>query len=398
MTFEFIKRRYDRFAEGAIASLSELERRDVRAFDEWFYRERGWTWLAFIFGATTLAAAVAAQLPWNMSFLEAAILFNLFAFIFVWTGLTAWFGHRRFRGRTLRFAVITMSIAIFAAFATAAIVDMVNGRPPFAFMFDSARVRHIFTALVVFAFAYTMLVALIANLRNREYAALAKHLEADARQHALSRQLAESQLRLLQLQIEPHFLFNTLGSAQQLAEKGAPDAARLIADLIRFLRAATPSLREDVTTLRQEASMIGAYLAIMRTRLGPRLHYRIEMPSALDDAQVPPGMLITLVENAIKHGIEPSQGGGEIAVVAEREHIGTDARLVISVVDSGVGLKGGVPGLGIGLANVRERLALLYGKRASLELAEASPHGFCARLYVPLDNIVSTTVIATESA
>ena len=114
--------------------------------------------------------------------------------------------------------------------------------------YDSALLRHIVTGALVFGFLYTFVVALIANLRNREYRALAANLEAEARQSELSRQLAESKLKLLQLQIEPHFLFNTLGSAQQLAEKGAPEAARLISDLIRFLRAATPTLRDEATT------------------------------------------------------------------------------------------------------------------------------------------------------
>ena len=100
----------------------------------------------------------------------------------------------------------------------------------------------------MFGFLFALVTALIAHLRNREYRALTAHLEAEARQSETSRQLAESKLKLLQLQIEPHFLFNTLGSAQQLAEKGAPDAARLIGDLIRFLRAATPALRDEVTT------------------------------------------------------------------------------------------------------------------------------------------------------
>ncbi|EFK97383.1 protein containing Signal transduction histidine kinase, internal region domain, partial [sediment metagenome] len=124
---------------------------------------------------------------------------------------------------------------------------------------------------------------------------------------------------MLQLQIEPHFLFNSLGSAQQLAEKGAPEAARLIANLIRFLRAATPALREDVTSLAQERTLVEAYLGIMKTRLADRLAYAVDIPASLADAVVPPGMLITLVENAIKHGIEPLPAGGRIDVRAAQD-------------------------------------------------------------------------------
>ena len=125
-----------------------------------------------------------------------------------------------------------------------------KGVDPLAWLQDSAKVRHVVIAGLVFGTLYSLVVALIAALRNREYKALAAHLEAERRQSDLSRQLAESKLRMLQLQIEPHFLFNTLGSAQQLAERGAPEAARLISNLIRFLRAATPTMRNEATTLR----------------------------------------------------------------------------------------------------------------------------------------------------
>jgi sensor histidine kinase YesM len=245
--------------------------------------------------------------------------------------------------------------------------------------------RHIVTGALVLGFLYTLVVALIANLRNREYRALAANLEAEARQSELLRQLAESKLKLLQLQIEPHFLFNTLGSAQQLAEKGAPDAARLISDLIRFLRATTPTLRDDATTIKQDAAMVRAYLRIMQTRLGTRLQWSVTIPEGLEDVAVPPGMLITLVENAIKHGIEPVSEGGRIDVTAVREAHADGARIAWSVVDTGAGLVGAPCVSGIGLANIRERLALQYGERAALETDVNNPRGFVARLVLPLD-------------
>src|SRR6478672_7401275 len=320
--FTRLSRRYARFSGCVLASLSEVERRDVRAFDEWLYRKGGWRVAIAIVAVTTLAAFVASRLPWNMSFLEAAILFNAVVLTLLWTGLTAWFGYRKFHGRVLRFTLVAMVSGILSGALAASGVDLIYGRPPYAWILDSAKLRHVFTALVVMSFVYIGLVALIANLRNREYAALTRHLEAEARQSALSRQLAESDLKLLQSQIEPHFLFNTLGSAQQLAEKGAPEAARLIADLIRFLRAATPSLRRDATTLQDEAKLMGAYLAIMRTRFGRRLTFALDIPDALRDAPLPPGLLITLVENAVKHGIERAPDGGDIRVTARRSSDG----------------------------------------------------------------------------
>jgi LytS/YehU family sensor histidine kinase len=270
-------------------------------------------------------------------------------------------------------------LALAGALVGASLAGLVKGVDPLGWIQDSAKLRHVVMAGLVFGFLYALVVALIAHLRNREYAALTAHLAAEARQSELSRQLAESRLKLLQLQIEPHFLFNTLGSAQQLAEKAAPDAARLIADLIRFLRAATPAMKDEAATLQQEATLVGAYLSIMRRRLGARLDYRIDLPVALEDAAVPPGMLITLVENAIKHGIEPAPHGGRVDVTAARA---SDARLVVTVADTGAGLSS-QPGQGIGLANIRERLALLYGDRAELALEENVPHGFIARLCLP---------------
>jgi sensor histidine kinase YesM len=319
-----------------------------------------------------------------MSFAEAALLFNVVIFLLVWAALGAWFGYRKYQGKLVRFVLVTIGFVLLGASVGGTIVDLYEGRAPLTWLFDSASLRHLVTAALVFGFLYAALVALIANLRNREYVALTGRLEVEARQHELSRRLAESQLRLLQLQIEPHFLFNTLGSAQQLAEKGAPEAARLIADLIRFLRAATPALRENATTVKQEAAMVGAYLAIMQTRLGRRLTYRIDIPANVADEAIPPGMLITLVENALKHCIEPVPAGGSVGVSVRRDEAGVQPYLVVMVADTGAGLGSGPPGSGIGLANIRERLALLYGGRGALELAENEPHGFIARLVLPV--------------
>jgi len=378
-----LKTRYEAFANRVLCSLSEIEREDVRSFDRWFYQGGGWRWLVGIIALTTGVAFVASKLPWNMRFIEAAVLFNVVVLTLLWSGLTAWFGYRKFSGKLFRYIVVGPLLALVGAFAGASIAGLVTGVDPLAWLQDSTKVRHIVTAGLVFGVLYTLLVALIAHLRNREYKALAARLESEARQSELSRQLAESKLRMLQLQIEPHFLFNSLGSAQQLAEKGAPEAARLIANLIRFLRAATPALREDGTTLAQERMLAEAYLGIMKTRLADRLAYNVDIPATLADAVVPPGMLITLVENAIKHGIEPLPAGGRIDVRAERCDGG---KLALSVADTGAGLHGGgATGQGIGLANIRERLALLFDGRARLELERNVLQGFIARIVLPSD-------------
>jgi len=392
-----LKSRYDAFAERILCSLTEIERRDVRSFDQWLYHGGGWHWLAGTILVTTGAAWVASRLPWNMSFLEAAVLFNAFVLVTLFAGLSAWFGYRKYSGKALRLVVLSPLLALLGAFVGASIAGVIRGVNPFDWLYDSALLRHIVTGALVLGFLYTLVVALIANLRNREFRALAANLEAEARQSELSRQLAESKLKLLQLQIEPHFLFNTLGSAQQLAEKNAPDAAQLISDLIRFLRATTPTLRDDATTAAQDAAMVRAYLRIMQTRLGARLQWSVTIPEGLEDAAVPPGMLITLVENAIKHGIEPETAGGRIDVTATREAHPDGARIAWSVVDTGAGPVGSPGVSGIGLANIRERLALQFGERAMLETDANKPRGFVARLVLPLDPVPMRTAVAPHT-
>ncbi len=374
-----LKSRYDALAQRVLSSLTEFERRDVRAFDRWFYASGGWRWLIGVVLLTTFVAWIASNFPWNMSFAEAAILFNLVVLTLLWSGLSAWFGYRRFQGRIFRYIVAAPVLALFSALVGASIAGLVKGVDPFVFFQDSAKLRHVVTAGLVFGVLFAFVTALIAHLRNREYRAMTAHLEAEARQSETSRQLAESKLKLLQLQIEPHFLFNTLGSAQQLAEKGAPEAARLIGELIRFLRAAAPALRDEMTTIRHEATMISAYLGIMQTRLGKRLAWTVHVDDRVADCSIPPGMVITLTENAIKHGIEPSPRGGRVDVAVEP--LGRDVRLVVA--DTGAGLTSGLSPGGIGLANIRERLALLYGERATLSLEENEPEGFRASIVLP---------------
>ena len=378
MSIANLRHRYRTFSQRVLASLSEIERRDVQAFDRWFYAGRGWLWLVVIAAANFAVAQAAAALPWNMSFAEAALLINVLVFLLLWSVLAVWFGYRRFHDKVLRYLLFTPLFVLIAAGVGAGIGALIEGSNPFEWLIDKPQVRHVVVASLVFAFLYSLFTAIIAHLRNREYAALTTKLELERRESELSWQLAESRLKMLQLQIEPHFLFNTLGSAQQLAAARAPEAARLIGDLIRFLRAAIPSMREEYATLAQEAALVEAYLAIMRVRLGTRLRFAVLIPSELETFRLPPGMLITLVENAIKHGIEPLAAGGEVRVSAARDN----DRVVLEVADTGVGL-GAAPGQGIGLANIRERLRLLCGDGALLCLGGNQPRGFVARLELP---------------
>jgi sensor histidine kinase YesM len=231
-----------------------------------------------------------------------------------------------------------------------------------------------FNGLFVSLFFYVKLAA------ARAQAALARN---EAERHLLSKQAVEAELKLMQAQVEPHFLFNTLASVQFLTETDPPAAHRLLGHLIAYLRAALPQLRASSTTLGQEVELCEAYLNILRTRLGPRLSFSIDVPTELRAFAIPPNLLISLVENAIKHGIEPSADGGSIEVRARRR----DDRLVVEVADTGRGIVASVaqPGGGVGLANVRERLAALYGSRGRFTLSPIEPRGTLAALEIPID-------------
>ncbi|MCE7876528.1 MAG: sensor histidine kinase, partial [Betaproteobacteria bacterium PRO3] len=198
----------------------------------------------------------------------------------------------------------------------------------------------------------------------------------------LSKQAVEAELKLMQAQVEPHFLFNTLASVQFLTETDPPAAHRLLGYLIDYLRAALPQLRASSTTLGKEVELCEAYLHILQTRIGPRLAFTVEVPDALRGASFPPNLLISLVENAIKHGIEPSAHGGTITLRAQRD----DARLTVEVADTGRGivLAPSRDGGGVGLANVRERLAALYGPAGRFTLSGLESGGTRAVIEIPI--------------
>lgn len=215
------------------------------------------------------------------------------------------------------------------------------------------------------------------NQAQRQQLELAQVRE---REQQLQIALAQSRLQVLRAQVEPHFIFNTLGAAQQLAEQRSADAAPLIASLISFLRAAMPQMRRGDTTLGEERQLVEAYLGIMQLRIGPRLRWRIEADPGLDGCRLPPALLLTLVENAIKHGIEPSCSPAEIMLSLRAR----DGRLQLRVADTGVGLDAaGTGSSGVGLANLRAQLALLHGDAAGLSLEENEPHGFVATVDLP---------------
>lgn len=226
--------------------------------------------------------------------------------------------------------------------------------------------------------AFAALSAAAFEFRHRAAASESALLEAQIGRVALDAEVTRARLQMLRSQAEPHFLFNTLANVRTLARSDRHAAAAMIDNFVRYLSTALPSVRKERVPLAQEAVLVDAYLSIHQTRMGTRLRYAIQIPPELGTALIPTMMLLTLVENSIKHGIAPLSEGGSIVLSARL----SGDTLVISVADTGRGLKA-TAGTGTGLANIRSRLVLLYGSAAHLSLAKVEPQGLAATISMP---------------
>lgn len=194
------------------------------------------------------------------------------------------------------------------------------------------------------------------------------------------RAAAEARLKLLQAQIEPHFLFNTLANLQALIGSDPKRAQAMLGHLDGYLRATLASTRNDKCTLAEEFALLRGYLEILAIRMGPRLAYSLDLPDALASAKLPPMLLQPLVENAIKHGLEPKVDGGKLRVAASAE----GRQLVLVAEDSGLGFgAASTSGTGVGLLHVKERLAAVYGDAATAEIGETAGGGVRITLRLP---------------
>ena len=222
------------------------------------------------------------------------------------------------------------------------------------------------------------LLALGALYRERDAQARNQGLQFALEKSTLERQALNAKLQLLHAQIEPHFLFNTLANVQELVESGSPQAPAVLKSLIAYLRAAMPRLNDEEATLGNETGLVQAYLELMHMRMPDRLSFSVQVPPDLQRLRFPTMALLTLVENAIRHGIDPSEQGGRIEVGAAR----SPGAVVLWVADTGVGMsETATPGTG--LANLRERLKAFFGSEARLELQEQTPHGLRAEIVIP---------------
>jgi LytS/YehU family sensor histidine kinase len=194
----------------------------------------------------------------------------------------------------------------------------------------------------------------------------------------IEKQVAESRLRLLQAQIEPHFLFNSLASVKRLYEREPGKGRALLRNMTDYLHLATNGARQKDARLGDEIALARSFLAIFQVRMGGRLRVQVDVPAGLESALVPPLMVGTLVENAIKHGIGPRASGGTLSLSASAR----EGLLEIGVADDGVGFKAR-SGFGVGLANIRARLETLFASAGELELATNAEGGITATIRLP---------------
>src|SRR4051812_47562258 len=221
--------------------------------------------------------------------------------------------------------------------------------------------------------------ALAAVVRQKEAFARDQKLAFALERSELERQALDARLHLLQAQVAPHFLFNTLANVQALVDAGSPHASVVLRSLTAYLRAAVPLLHESAATIERELQLVRPYLELMQMRMPDRLHYAIQVDASALKVRCPPTTLLTLVENAVRHGIDPSEEGGRIDVDIAR----VGERCVVRVADTGAGLQQSANGLGTGLTALRERLQLIFGDAANLRLRPNVPHGAVVEIDMP---------------
>ena len=276
-----------------------------------------------------------------------------------------------------RWLAQTLAVALAAPLATALVYLVATSGNVSMFVGNPYRVSG-FLWIAGCALGIGLVVALGALVRERDALARSQALQFEIERGRLERQALDARLAVLTAQIEPHFLFNTLANVQALVDSGSPRAAPVLKSLIAYLRAAMPRLQEGhLSSLRDELELVRAYLDLMHLRMPDRLEVQIEVDPALLGMRFPPMALLTLVENAVRHGIDPSEQGGRIEVGGRVD--GETRRAQLWVADTGVGLRSDY-GAGIGLENARERLRGLFGADAKLELLAHAQRGVRAEL------------------
>jgi len=277
-----------------------------------------------------------------------------------------------------RWVLQVVAVGVFMPVTTLLIyiVSTPRGAPPFWMDRERMDGWMMLTFLSILLAPWTAFAAIV---RQKEAFARHQKLAFALERSELERQALDTRLHLLQAQVAPHFLFNTLANVQALVDAGSPRASSVLQSLIAYLRAAVPLLDEPAATIERELQLVRPYLELMQMRMPDRLQYAMNVDPAALNVRCPPTTLLTLVENAVRHGIDPSEEGGRIDIDVERR----GERCVIRVTDTGAGLRPSANGLGTGLTTLRERLRMIFGDAAQLCLTSSAPRGVAVEVEMP---------------
>jgi hypothetical protein len=340
-------------------------------------RVLGWRRMRVALGTSVLLALMLSP-GWKsgfLSILSRAVMLGLLAML-VFGLLEQW--PRRLPAWLARWALQVVGVALAMPLGTISIwvLSTAPGAPPFWRSQDRLIGFGLLTFLAMLSAPWLAMAALLRQISGE---AQRQALAFDLERSEFERQALDARLRFLQAQVEPHFLFNTLANVRELVVEGSPQAAEVLGSLIAYLRAAVPRLHDPATTLGQELELVRAYLEVMHMRMPDRLQFTLQADDEAMALFCPPMTLLTLVENAVRHGIDPSEEGGRIEVRV----LMRDERCHLEVLDTGMGFDHGGGSLGTGLSNLGERMRLAFGGEAELRISSLEPHGTCAELDFP---------------
>ncbi|MFZ4649825.1 MAG: sensor histidine kinase [Rubrivivax sp.] len=387
----WLQRRYARWAEPHYRKLAPEQRAEAQRLERWLYSRHGWpAWLGVLLGLPALTTVLVRFTDFSLA---GAAFTSLFAAFMFWCFVVeAWFWPDRFTAfrrsvwwrNGIGWTLVSGVVGAYAGFLVS--WDWTaKGWPDLRVLVLPGAVM---MAIGLPIFGLQWWIAAVRRRRLEEQLAAARAAEE---REATARELAEARLRLLQAQIQPHFIFNTLSAVQHWVDVGDARASPLLRELTAFLRGATELLGNGRTTLGAEVTMIGHYLAIMQARLGERLVSRIDVPGELQGLELPPGLLLTLVENAVEHGLAPALAGGSVSVSAQADP--ATREVTVRVHDDGVGLAAGWQE-GVGLANCRQRLVHHFGQGARLDLITL-PQGTTALMRWSAPSLPVSTAMPT---